>query len=431
VWRGEYSQADKDAIKITYWAVDAISGKVMNRQELTGTIIQISSLVSQMSLAMLPGSGITATKEEIDRISMPKTSSFKAFEQNSLGFEKQILLYGKKGHMISERGSWIEHCKKAVAVDPDYAEAYINLGWALYSDKSSDEAFKAFSTAVRLKPYLLDGWMGLGYIHRDRGNRGLAMDAFQKATSINGNLEWPKDELKKVITAAAPAAKQMEAKPLTADTSIPQTFESTLSPEEKQLLLLVDHESLDIRIDAVRSLARAKGKLSIPFLKRMINRKDQAFDVLKLLTNVDITESAPYLIEAMEKRITPDESRLSGLTEQNILGVMQLIRRRSLRQAVPVLTRTLADSSATIRESAVLTLGDFGEQESVEPLRKLVAKEQNQMVRMSALVALVELGDAGARETLKTIFSEGKDMDAINYATKLMKQRNIKIDDKQ
>jgi HEAT repeat protein len=232
-----------------------------------------------------------------------------------------------------------------------------------------------------------------------------------------------------VVIFSVSNASATGLQPLAAEEESSREFEGTLSAEEKKLFALVDHDSPNIRLGAIKGLAGAKGIKAMPFLKLMINKPDQAFEVLKLMVDIDIAESAPYLIEAVEKRIEPDESRLSGLTEQNVIGVIQLLKRRLLSQATPVLVRTLADKSAAIRESAALTLGHFGKQDAVEPLRKLAATELVAQVRMSALVALAKLGDAGSRETLKKILSEGKDMLVINYTIKLLKQSNIKIND--
>ena len=431
VWRGEYSLADKETIVLTYWVYDSKNGALLNRQEIKGPLHDIASIVSRMTIALLSSAGIPVTEGERSRIAKTKTTSFKAFEQNAKGFGIQVNRLSRQGHMMSGKDVWIEHCQKAVELDPAYAEAYINLGWAYYSDHSSGSAFKAFSTAVALKPYLLDGWMGLGYIHRDRGNKSLSADAFQKAAALNSNLEWPRKELISVIAVAPPVKVQTEPQQQTATLAPEQYFESMLTPDEKKLLDLVEHKSPGIRMEAIKGLAQSRGRQSMPFLKQMINTPDQAFEVLKLMVDIDVSESAPYLIEALEKHITPDGSRLSGLTDQNVLGVIQLVRRRPyLKQVTPVLITILADKNASIRESAALTLGDLGQKESIEPLQKFAAAEQNHLARMSALVSLTKFGDTGARETLRSIFSAGEDISAINYATKLMKQRNLRINEK-
>jgi tetratricopeptide (TPR) repeat protein len=431
VWRGEYSFTNKNSIKLVYSALDSKDGNVLAKQEITGTLNEIPSMISQMTVAMLSGSAIRTTELEAGRISKPKTASIDAFKENALGYGIQLQQYVKVGHTMTGRIAWVEHCSEAVKLDPQYAEAYVNLGWALYSDKKREAALSAFLAAVKLKPYLLDGWMGIGYIQRDNEAISLAIDAFKKAEAINALLEWPREELQKLITITTPVEIKKEAQVRPENAPSFQAFQNSLTAEEKQLLTLSKHESLEIRMSAIKSLSRSKGSQSMPFLIQMLGKRDQAFEVLKIMVDISVPESAPYLIEALEKHIVPDGSRLSGLTEQNILGVIQLVRRRSyLSQVTPALIKVLADSSAAIRESAALTLGDLGKKESVAPLKKLLETEQYALARMSALVSLVKLGDEDSRMILKKIISEGRDMAAINYATKLMKQRQISIIDK-
>lgn len=431
VWRGEYSVTNRNGIKLVYSALDSKNGNVLTKQEITGSLNEIPAMISRMTVAMLAGSAITATELERVRISKPKTASINAFKENALGFEIQLQQYVKVGHTMTGRIAWVEHCTDAVKLDTEYAEAYVNLGWALYSDKNREAALKAFSSAVKLKPYLMDGWMGIGYIHRDNESYALAIDAFKKAEAINTLLEWPREELQKLIAISAPAEIKKEVQARPENTPSFQAFQNSLTADEKQLLTLSKHESLEIRMGAIKNLSRSKGTQSMPFLIQMLDQRDQAFEVLKIMVDISVPESAPYLIEALEKHISRDGSRLSDLTEQNILGVIQLVRRRSyLSQVTPALIKILADSSAAIRESAALTLGDLGKKESVAPLKKLLETEQYSLARMSALVSLVKLGDEESRKNLKKIIIEGRDMAAINYATKLMKQRQISIIDK-
>lgn len=430
VWRGEYSLADKDSITLAYWILDSKNGTVLHKHKINGPLTDISHITSRMTLALLSSSAVPVTALERERIAKPNTTSIKAYEQNSLGFGKQLQRMARKGGMMFDKLAWIEHYKKAITIDPNYAEAYVNLGWALHSDGSIEAAHTAFSTAVKLKPFLLDGWMGLGYVYRDKGNNSKALDAFQQAVAINSHLEWPRGELKKVIAITTPV--QVVAAPISQSPSLVEApaTEVILSVEEKSLRALAENESLDIRIDAIRRIARTKKNQALPFLKEMINRQDQAFEVLKLIADISIPDTAPYLVEALEKRITPDGSRLSSLTEQNVLGVIQLIKRRAQHQAIPVLMLTLADKSAGIRESTALALGDLGKQEPVEALRKFVLTEKNTQVRTAAHVALMKLGDGDSREVLRKLLSDGSDMEIINYATKLMKQRKLNIDSK-
>lgn len=86
VWRGKFALTDKDTIILTYWALDSKNGAMLHKQEIEGPLGNIASLISRMTLSLLAPSGIPATKQETDSIAKTKTTSVKAFEQNSLCF---------------------------------------------------------------------------------------------------------------------------------------------------------------------------------------------------------------------------------------------------------------------------------------------------------------------------------------------------------
>jgi tetratricopeptide (TPR) repeat protein len=427
VWYGEYTLTSSGELTLTYTALDVTRGSQLYRQELHGNAADISTMTSQLVADLLAGSGVTVTNAQLKRIMTQKTGSARAFEQNALSFSRQVQMFAKSGHKYVERMSWAEHGRKAVALDPSYAEAYINLGWAYHTDHSYDAALSAFTTAVTLKPYLLDGWMGIGYVQRELGQKGMAIEAFQKAVSLHQSLDWPQRELKAALTISAPPPiKQNWLTQSAAEKSLKE-FQNVLSDDEKVLVHQAESGSLDVRLSALKTLARTKDAAALPFLDQMINRQEQAFEVLKLMVDISIPHSTPYLTEVLEKRRAPDGSRLSGLTDENVLGVLQLIKRRSLHQTTPTLINTLTDSSPAIRERTALMLGDFGATDALEPLKKMVAAEQNRLVRTSALVALVALGDNEARRRLETLFKSGDDKTVINHAIKLLKQRKLHL----
>lgn len=427
LWAGEYSMSGKEAITLSYSVYETESGDLLATREIKTTLHNIQSSASRIIPVMISASRIIASPLEMQRIEKPATESTSAFEQNARGYSWQLQKIQKTIGMAKEWITGVQYYSKAVEIDPGYAEAFVNLGWALYHDRSKDAALKSFTRAVMLKPYLLDGWMGLGYIHRDSGNTGMALEAFQKAVDLNANLDWPKQELKTVVIQPlsrrpdTSTSKQMSAEVQYKD------FVESLSLDDRKSLQLTEHEKLDVRLVAIKNLVRSKKDLSFPFLKRMINRQDQAFEVLKLMANIDITQSSPYLIESLEKHFTPDGSRLAALGDENIRGVLQLIGRRKIEQAKTAIIPLLQDKNPDIRESAALTLGTLGSRDTVAELRKQAAAEQNRRVYFIMLVSLIQLGDVKSKEELAEIFMEGKEMPLINYATKIMKQKNITL----
>ncbi len=74
--------------------------------------------------------------------------------------------------------------RQILSVDPDLAEAHMNLGIALAGQSRLDEAIAAFENAVLLRPESADGWFNLGnaLFHSQQTSR--AVEAFTKAVSL-------------------------------------------------------------------------------------------------------------------------------------------------------------------------------------------------------------------------------------------------------
>ena len=53
--------------------------------------------------------------------------------------------------------------EKAIALDPNYAEAHLNRGVAYGQLKRHDEAIAAFDRALRLNPNLPNAWLGIQF----------------------------------------------------------------------------------------------------------------------------------------------------------------------------------------------------------------------------------------------------------------------------
>lgn len=66
---------------------------------------------------------------------------------------------------------------EALALDPDYSDAYFNRGMALMGKGSHDEAVIAFRTVMELDPYRIDAYGHTAWIHgqRKQWDQGLAL----------------------------------------------------------------------------------------------------------------------------------------------------------------------------------------------------------------------------------------------------------------
>jgi tetratricopeptide (TPR) repeat protein len=73
---------------------------------------------------------------------------------------------------------------KAVAIDPQFADAHYELG-VLYQDEGAvEKAILEYETAVRLRPGLKPAHYRLGRLYADRGQAELARREFQIVRSL-------------------------------------------------------------------------------------------------------------------------------------------------------------------------------------------------------------------------------------------------------
>jgi protein O-mannosyl-transferase len=79
----------------------------------------------------------------------------------------------------------IVHYQKALQVNPDYAEAHNNLGYALFQKGAVDEAMVHFQKALQIKPDYAEAHYTLGNVLINKGRVDEAMVHFQQALEIN------------------------------------------------------------------------------------------------------------------------------------------------------------------------------------------------------------------------------------------------------
>jgi tetratricopeptide (TPR) repeat protein len=75
--------------------------------------------------------------------------------------------------------------RRAIAVDPDLAEAWNNLGAALHAQHKLEEAALAYERAVGLSPSLLDAWFNLGNLRKDQGRLEEGIASWRQALAID------------------------------------------------------------------------------------------------------------------------------------------------------------------------------------------------------------------------------------------------------
>ena len=93
-------------------------------------------------------------------------------------------LMGASAAQIGQLEDAILAFKKALAIKPDYAEAYNNIGNALKDQGKMDKAIEAYKKALSLRPDYAEALNNIGNALLDQGKLCEAINVFQKALSI-------------------------------------------------------------------------------------------------------------------------------------------------------------------------------------------------------------------------------------------------------
>lgn len=101
-------------------------------------------------------------------------------------------LYLKRGIQHNRQGNYakaVAAIQKAIAIDPNYAEAHSNLGIAHTLMKNREQAISCFEKALTLDPENPSMYYKLGYAYVEAGRFEEAKDITTAALAFNENLE--------------------------------------------------------------------------------------------------------------------------------------------------------------------------------------------------------------------------------------------------
>ncbi len=78
----------------------------------------------------------------------------------------------------------IEAYKKCIILKPNYADAYINLGFALKDQGKTEEAIEAYKKCISIKPDYAVAYSNMGNALKDQGKLDKAIEAYKKCISL-------------------------------------------------------------------------------------------------------------------------------------------------------------------------------------------------------------------------------------------------------
>ncbi len=88
-------------------------------------------------------------------------------------------------HALKKYDAAIAHYQQAIALEPNYAEAYSNCGIALAAQGKLSAAVDSYRQAIALKPDLASAYNGLGSVLKAQGKLQAAVDSYVQAIALN------------------------------------------------------------------------------------------------------------------------------------------------------------------------------------------------------------------------------------------------------
>ncbi|MDA8699889.1 tetratricopeptide repeat protein [Amylibacter sp.] len=94
---------------------------------------------------------------------------------------------GIKGVDFDQLEQRLNDAIKALAIKPDYADAYNNMGIELEEQSKPKEAIEAYKKAIAIKPDYADAYYNMGNAFKDQGKPKEAIEAYKKAIAIKSD----------------------------------------------------------------------------------------------------------------------------------------------------------------------------------------------------------------------------------------------------
>jgi tetratricopeptide (TPR) repeat protein len=113
-----------------------------------------------------------------------RSEGMKPFSRDSRGYSNWGAVYINK-RMYDEA---ISECKKAIALDPNYAKAYFNLGSAYGNKGMIDEAIANYEQAITINPGYAKAHYNLALAYYFKGNYKLSIEHLDRAKELGAHV---------------------------------------------------------------------------------------------------------------------------------------------------------------------------------------------------------------------------------------------------
>ena len=100
---------------------------------------------------------------------------------NATAYINLGLTYEKQGNLTKAIPLW----EKAIALDPNYASAYFNLGLAYYNQGNTTKAIQSYEKAIAVDPDYVNAYNSLGVVYDNQGKFTKAIQSYEKAIEVD------------------------------------------------------------------------------------------------------------------------------------------------------------------------------------------------------------------------------------------------------
>ncbi len=178
----------------------ANNGDVLEAQRLYQALLQAKKKLIQQELDSLNkpkqnNTLQTPPQEVLNQLAnLYNQGQFKAVIEQAQNLTKKYPqaffiwnLLGASAAQINMKDEAIEAYEKALLINPNYADAYSNMGAALQDQGNLDKAIEACNKALAIKPDYAEAYNNKGNALKDQGKLDEAIEEYQKALLINPN----------------------------------------------------------------------------------------------------------------------------------------------------------------------------------------------------------------------------------------------------
>ncbi len=174
-----------DAVRITAHVSETTTGAIRGSTKVDGSVTDIFALQDRIVSALAESLDLNVTTRELERVQRPETQDFEAYEHYVRG-RQFFHEFGVQSFIEAQK-----HFEKAIALDPEYAQAYCGLGsihvFRYIPSNDLDELDKGIAylqKSIELDPTYGEPYERLTYAYSRRGRLDEAIAAGHRAVEL-------------------------------------------------------------------------------------------------------------------------------------------------------------------------------------------------------------------------------------------------------